>query len=76
MARNHEELEIIARNAKRLNREPMDILKYQPYTSQDIHEALFGNETPQPRTLGELKEGIRAHIRKRHALERLERLRQ
>jgi antitoxin PrlF len=38
------------------------------YTSEDIHNALFGDKTPPARTLDELKEGIRAHIRKRHAL--------
>jgi hypothetical protein len=60
MARNHEDIEIIARHAKRLDREAKEILEYQlePYTSRDIHEALFGDETPQPRTLGELKEGL------------------
>lgn len=38
------------------------------YTSEDIHNALFGDKKPPARTLDELKEGIRAHIRKRHAL--------
>jgi AbrB family looped-hinge helix DNA binding protein len=38
------------------------------YTSDDIHKALFADKTPQPRTLDELKEGIRKHARKRHAL--------
>jgi antitoxin PrlF len=38
------------------------------YTSEDIHKALFGDKAPKPRTLDELKEGVRAHIRKRHAL--------
>jgi len=36
------------------------------YTSADVHEALFGNETaakPAP----DVKEGIRKHLRKRHA---------
>ena len=31
MARNHEDIEIIARHAKRLDREAMEVLKYQPY---------------------------------------------
>jgi AbrB family looped-hinge helix DNA binding protein len=36
------------------------------YTSLDIHRALFP-KTPKRRTLPELKEGIRRHIRRRHA---------
>jgi AbrB family looped-hinge helix DNA binding protein len=36
------------------------------YTSQDIHRALFPT-SPKRRTLSELKEGIRRHIRRRHA---------
>jgi hypothetical protein len=74
VAPDSKDIEIIACNAKRLNREAREVLEYQHYpslralTSQDIHKALFGDEKPQPRTLGELKEGIRAHIRRRHAL--------
>ena len=37
------------------------------YTSADIHRALFGREKPQPRSTTELKEGIRKHVRARHA---------
>lgn len=36
------------------------------YTSEDIHKVLF-KEPPEPRTLEELKEGIRRHMVKRHA---------
>jgi len=36
------------------------------YTSEDIHRALFPTP-PQRRSLSELKEGIRRHIRRRHA---------
>jgi antitoxin PrlF len=36
------------------------------YTSQEVHEALFP-AAPKPRTLVEFKEGMRRHIRKRHA---------
>jgi AbrB family looped-hinge helix DNA binding protein len=36
------------------------------YTSEDIHRALF-TRTPKPRTLAELKQGIRRYIKKRHA---------
>jgi antitoxin PrlF len=37
------------------------------YTSLDLHEAVFPREQPAPRTLDELKEGVRRAVRKRHA---------
>jgi AbrB family looped-hinge helix DNA binding protein len=37
------------------------------YSSEDIHRAVFGKETPKPRSLKELKEGIRRYRRIRHA---------
>jgi AbrB family looped-hinge helix DNA binding protein len=37
------------------------------YTSEDIQRALFGDDQPDPRPLSALKEGIRAHVRARHA---------
>lgn len=36
------------------------------HTSEDIHRALFAN-VPRPRSLAELREGLRQHVRKRHA---------
>jgi len=36
------------------------------YTSEDVHRSLFP-APPKQKTLSELKEGIRRHIRKRHA---------
>jgi AbrB family looped-hinge helix DNA binding protein len=36
------------------------------YTSEDVHRALFPTGA-RPRTLAELKEGVRRHIRRRHA---------
>lgn len=36
------------------------------YTSEDVHRALF-EKPPEPRTLEELKEGVRQSIRDRHA---------
>jgi len=36
------------------------------YTSEEIHRALFA-KTPRSRSVVELKEGIRRHLRKRHA---------
>lgn len=36
------------------------------YTSEDVRRALF-EEAPEPRTLEELKEGVRQHVRDRHA---------
>jgi AbrB family looped-hinge helix DNA binding protein len=35
--------------------------------SVDIHRALFPEQAPTPRTLDEMKQGIRRHARKRHA---------
>ena len=37
------------------------------YSSEDIKRVLFGSDEPAPRDLDALKEGIRAHIRARHA---------
>jgi AbrB family looped-hinge helix DNA binding protein len=37
------------------------------FSSQDIHERLFGARTPEKRSLAELKEGIRAYARRRYA---------
>jgi bifunctional DNA-binding transcriptional regulator/antitoxin component of YhaV-PrlF toxin-antitoxin module len=37
------------------------------FTSEEIHNALFGAGKPKPRRLAELKEGIRTHARKRYA---------
>lgn len=37
------------------------------FSSAEIHEALFGKTKPKPRTLDELKEGIRRHMRARYA---------
>ncbi len=36
------------------------------YTSQDVHRALFPTP-PRARTLREMKQGIRRHIRRRYA---------
>jgi antitoxin PrlF len=36
------------------------------HTSEEIHRSLF-KMPPKPRTLEELKAGVRRHIRKRHA---------
>ena len=37
------------------------------YTSEDVHQKLFPQGSAPRRTLDELKEGIRRHIKKRHA---------
>jgi antitoxin PrlF len=37
------------------------------YTSVDIHRTLFPEGSPKPRTLEELKNGIRQYMRKKHA---------
>lgn len=37
------------------------------FTSEDIHRALFGGKKQVPRSIKELKEGIRRYARKRYA---------
>lgn len=37
------------------------------YSSEEVHRAVFGDTPPPRRTLGELKEGIRRHLRTRRA---------
>src|SRR5437667_183547 len=37
------------------------------YTSEEVHRALFPHRRPQPRTLEEMKEGVRRHVRGRRA---------
>ncbi|HEX4807639.1 MAG TPA: AbrB/MazE/SpoVT family DNA-binding domain-containing protein [Bryobacteraceae bacterium] len=37
------------------------------FSSEDIHRALFPERRPEPRTVDELKEGIRRHVRDRYA---------
>ncbi|MBS1873268.1 MAG: AbrB/MazE/SpoVT family DNA-binding domain-containing protein [Acidobacteria bacterium] len=37
------------------------------FSSEDIHQALFPSKEPAPRSLDEMKDGIRGRIRKRHA---------
>lgn len=36
------------------------------YSSEDVHRALF-EVPPEPRTLDELKEGVRLYVKSRHA---------
>jgi AbrB family looped-hinge helix DNA binding protein len=36
------------------------------FTSADLHEAVFSS-APKPRTLGELKAGIKTYVKRRHA---------
>jgi AbrB family looped-hinge helix DNA binding protein len=36
------------------------------YTSEDVHRALFARP-PRPRTIAEMKEGIRRNVRRRRA---------
>jgi AbrB family looped-hinge helix DNA binding protein len=37
------------------------------FSSEDIHQALFGTRTPETRSVDELTEGIRQYARKRYA---------
>lgn len=37
------------------------------FTSEDIYRALFGTKAPKPRSVDEMKSGIRRYVRKRYA---------
>jgi AbrB family looped-hinge helix DNA binding protein len=37
------------------------------FSSEDIHRALFAGRAPAPRTVAEMREGIRRYVRKRYA---------
>jgi len=37
------------------------------YTSEEVHRALFPKRAPRPRSMEQIKEGIRRYARKRHA---------
>jgi AbrB family looped-hinge helix DNA binding protein len=37
------------------------------YSSEEIHRALFPGHAPEPRSVEQMKQGIREHARKRHA---------
>jgi bifunctional DNA-binding transcriptional regulator/antitoxin component of YhaV-PrlF toxin-antitoxin module len=37
------------------------------FSSEDIHRVLFPRQAPESRTVGDPRQGIRLHIRKRHA---------
>ena len=38
-----------------------------PYTSEDLHRALFPNGTPDPKSIADLKRGLRDYIKGRRA---------
>ncbi len=46
--------------------ERMMVRRAGRYTSEDVHQALF-EKAPEPRTLEELKEGVRRYVKSRHA---------
>jgi AbrB family looped-hinge helix DNA binding protein len=46
--------------------ERMVVRRAGRYTSEDVHRALFP-DAPEPRTLEELKEGVRQYVKGRHA---------
>jgi antitoxin PrlF len=37
------------------------------YTSQEVHSVLFAGESPAPKTVDQMKEGVRRFIRGKHA---------
>jgi len=46
--------------------ETVVVRKAGRYSSQDVHRALFAR-TPKPRSVAELKDGLRRYIKRRHA---------
>ena len=46
--------------------ERMVVRRAGRYTSEEVHRALF-EKAPEPRSLAELKEGLRRHVKARHA---------
>lgn len=48
------------------NGEAVFVRRAGNYTSEDLHKLLF-KTPPKPASLEDVKEGIRKHIRKRHA---------
>lgn len=47
--------------------EKMVVRRLGAYSSHDVHQSLFPEGPPRPRTLVELKEGIRQTIRAKYA---------
>jgi len=43
------------------------VRKAARYTSEDIHQALFPEGPPSPKSLDELRGGLRAEVARRHA---------
>ena len=37
------------------------------FSSEDIHRALFGQNSPRPHSVEELRDGLRRYVRRRHA---------
>jgi hypothetical protein len=46
--------------------EKIVVRRVAQYTSEDVHKAVFA-KPPKHRTLAELKDGIRRHVKSRHA---------
>jgi bifunctional DNA-binding transcriptional regulator/antitoxin component of YhaV-PrlF toxin-antitoxin module len=45
---------------------PADVRRKLGFSTDDIHQALFGSKKPEPRSLDDLKDGIRSYVRKRY----------
>ena len=50
----------------RVRGDQVTVCRASKYTSQDIHDALF-DAPPDPRTINDMDEGIRRHLREKHA---------
>lgn len=47
--------------------EQVVVRKAGRYSSEDVHRAVFAKKAAVARSIGEMKDGIRRHMRKRHA---------
>ena len=47
--------------------EKIQVRRAARYSSEDLHRALFPKKPPATRNVEEMKEGVRRHMRKRHA---------
>ena len=50
----------------RVRDDRVTVCRASKYTSEDIHDALF-DAPPNPRTIDDMDEGIRRHLREKHA---------
>ena len=47
--------------------EKIQVRRAGRYSSEEVHRAVFSKKPPATRTIEEMKDGVRRHVRKRHA---------